>query len=335
LLGGRNAAGAIEQIEFDDGTRWTSADLAGRAELLPDNRAPLMPESLGSVTVDPGNRLSYAIPPGEILDPDRFDSLTFYAITAEGNALPDWLSFDAATLTLSGTPSAADVGNQEVVLVAVDQSGAASLAALTINIAGDDTPPPVEPPLPAEPPAPTGPAAVAGFAIAADIPPAPAPVREISIASAEIPAAQPVSPRVGVPADPLFRDMQQRFDVLLQTGRTNLGERYAEAVREFEQRRQQREEPPPPPPPADEEVEAWNSAMHSWHDRNPGFAETELGGNDGTWSIGWGLPGPGDNPYGGAVSAGALPGLANPLINSRLTGAASAPMLGEGLRDVR
>jgi hypothetical protein len=140
--------------------------------------------------------------------------------------------------------------------------------------------------------------------------------------------------RVGVPLDPLARDMQQRLDVLLQTGRTNLGERYAEAVREFEQRRQQLEEPPPPPP-TDEEVEAWNSAMHSWHDRNPGFAETDLGGNDDTWAVGWGLPGPGESSYGGAVSTGALPGLANPLTSSRLTGAAATPMLGEGVRDLR
>ena len=143
------------------------------------------------------------------------------------------------------------------------------------------------------------------------------------------------SPRVGVPVDPLLRDMQQRFDVLLQVGRANLGERYAEAIREFEERRIQGEEPPAPPPPSDDEVAAWNSAMHAWHDRNPGFAETDLGSNDGTWTVGWGLPGPGESAYGGAASAGALPGLANPMASARIAGAASAPMLGEGLRTIR
>jgi hypothetical protein len=82
-------------------------------------------------------------------------------------------------------------------------------------------------------------------------------------------------------------------------------------------------------------VEAWNSAMHSWHDRNPGFAETDLGGNDGTWTMGWGLPGPGDSGYGGTAAAASLPGLANPLAQSRLSGAGAAPMLGEGLREIR
>jgi hypothetical protein len=140
---------------------------------------------------------------------------------------------------------------------------------------------------------------------------------------------------VGVPVDPLFRDMQQRFDVLLQVGRPNLGERYAEAIREFEERRIRSEEPPAPPPPSDDELAAWNSAMHAWHDRNPGFAETDLGGNDGTWSVGWGLPGPGESAYGGAATAGALPGLANPLASARIAGAAAAPMLGEGLKEMR
>jgi len=87
---------------------------------------------------------------------------------------------------------------------------------------------------------------------------------------------------VGVSSDPVFRDMQQRMGVLLQTGRTNLGERYADAIREFEERRMQHEETPPPPPPSEHEIAAWNSAMHAWHDRNLGFAETDLGGNDGT-----------------------------------------------------
>jgi hypothetical protein len=78
-----------------------------------------------------------------------------------------------------------------------------------------------------------------------------------------------------------------------------------------------------------------NSSMYSWHDRNPGFAETDLGGNDGTWTMGWGLPGPGDTSYGGTASAGAFPGLANPTALGRVAGAAPAPMLGEGFREIR
>ncbi|HTP62004.1 MAG TPA: hypothetical protein VMJ14_07970, partial [Burkholderiales bacterium] len=90
-----------------------------------------------------------------------------------------------------------------------------------------------------------------------------------------------------------------------------------------------------PPAPTDEEVRAWNVAMHDWYDRNPGFTETDLGGNDGTWSMGWGLPNPGGQALGGNMSSDSLLGVANPVVLPRLSGAAAAPMLGEGLREIR
>jgi hypothetical protein len=139
---------------------------------------------------------------------------------------------------------------------------------------------------------------------------------------------------VGVPADPLFREMQQRFDVLLQTGRANLGERYAEAVREFEQRRREREETPPTPPPSDEEIAEWNTAMHAWHERNPGFGEADLGAPEGGWTMGWGLPASGAATLGEGSATG-MPGLANPYALPRLGGASSLPGLSEGLRELR
>ena len=142
-------------------------------------------------------------------------------------------------------------------------------------------------------------------------------------------------PAVGIPADPLFRDMQRRLDVLLQTGRANLGERYAEAVREFEERRLLREEAAPPPPPSEEEVEAWNSAMHAWHEQNPGFSEIDGGSGDGVWTMGWGLPGSGRMLESGGSGADPGPGLANPGALPRLPGAGNAPALSEGLRGLR
>jgi len=336
IRGGRTHDGAIEQVMFADSTTWSAAQLEARAQLLPGNRAPEMPALLGRVEVDPGSPVEIAIPGGAISDPDRFDALSYYAVTAEGDRLPEWLAFDATTLTFAGTPGAADTGSHEFLLIAADTNGAAAIGALTIAVGGDGPAPepeaasagsgesPVgekEPPL-AESPAPV---------------PAPARREEVVLASAPVTAPAEAPARVGVPVDPLFRDMQQRFDVLLQVGRANLGERYAEAMREFEERRVQQEETPipPAPPPSDDELAAWNSAMHAWHDRNPGFAETELGGNDGAWTVGWGLPGPGDNALGGSAVSAALPGLANPMANARVSGATPAPMLGEGIREIR
>ena len=332
LLAGRTAAGAIEQIEFADGTRWTPADLAGRAELLPENRAPQMRGSLGRVAVDPGSRMSFSVPHCSIEDPDRFDTLQYYAMTADGERLPAWLEFDSATLTITGTPTQQEAGSHELLLIAVDQSGAAALSTLTVVVGAEKTlaPAPPEPRRSALkeasaridiPVAPIAPAAGPGPNAVADAASYVAPVLE--------------STKAGGPLDPIYRDLQPLFDALLQAGRTDLGARYTEAMREFEERRVQREVLSAQPPPTDEDVEAWNGAMHAWHDRNPGFAETDSGGNDGTWTMGWGLPGPEERSRDGAPGVGAAVGLGNPGVFSRLAGASAQPSLGEGWKELR
>ena len=348
LRGGRTAEGAIERIEFADGARWSLADLEERAVVLPGNRAPQMTASLGKVSVDPGGSVSFRVPQGAAEDPDRFDSLTYYALAADGEKLPGWLQFDAATLTITGTPAALDSGNHDVLVIAVDRSGAAALGTLTVEVTGDGAPAAEVPAgIPAPPPAEvpvltasaTGAhtvdlAAPAGI----DAPPAPSasqplPRRiEAADAAPAIGQNSPL-PRMGVSLDPHVGDMPRLFQPLLQTGRINLGERYADAVREFEERRQSREEGPLAPPPTDEEVEAWNGAMHSWHARNSGFSEADLGGDGGSWTMGWGLPGSGDRSIGRAASASSLE-FANPNAASRLNGAGAAPALKEGLQNL-
>ncbi len=363
IRGGRTAAGAIERVEFTDGTLWAPADLEARAELLPANRAPAMPASFGRVAVDPGQTVQVTLPGDAVSDPDRFDAVSLYAITADGERLPGWLNFDAASRTLAGTPAESDAGMHEILFIATDSSGAASAASLTIAV-GPDQPAPEAPPASEMPPAASAPPAGGGRAALALDAAAPAASvepagraemgAEAFSAPALLPAILPPSGNEAVSvasdaavrvradphfafadsADPAFRAVQHQLDALLQTGRANLGERYAEAVREFEERRLEREEAPTPPP-TEEEIEAWNAAMHSWHDRNPGFAETELGTSDGAWSLGWGLPGAQQGALGDVYSGAATPGLANPGALARLQGAAPAPALSEGLSQIR
>lgn len=149
--------------------------------------------------------------------------------------------------------------------------------------------------------------------------------------SIEVPRA--VSHEVGIPLDPLYREMTQRFDVLLQVGRANLSERYSEAVREFEERRRQREAPAEPPPPTEEEIMAHNRAMHAWHDRHPGFADVDGVEQDGVWTAGWGSGG--ERTFEELVNAGNAPNLLNPNSLPRLGGAARSPGISEGIRDLR
>ncbi|MFB2803333.1 Ig-like domain-containing protein [Shewanella seohaensis] len=63
-------------------------------------------------------------------DSDVGDSLTLSAVT-----LPSWLSFNAATGVLSGTPSNADVGSHAVVLRATDVDGLTADQSFTIVVA--------------------------------------------------------------------------------------------------------------------------------------------------------------------------------------------------------
>ena len=62
-------------------------------------------------------------------DMDIGDSVTLAAPT-----LPSWLSFDAGTGVLSGTPTNTEVGDHSVVLTATDQSSAVTTHAFKVNV---------------------------------------------------------------------------------------------------------------------------------------------------------------------------------------------------------
>ncbi|QCO18692.1 tandem-95 repeat protein (plasmid) [Azospirillum brasilense] len=102
--------------------------------VLSVNDAPVLAQTLGSRNVDQGQAFSYTIPAGAFTDADTGDSLTFSATSGDGSALPAWLSFDAATGRLSGTPGNADVGTRTVRVTATDSSGTTVSDLLTIQV---------------------------------------------------------------------------------------------------------------------------------------------------------------------------------------------------------
>jgi Ca2+-binding RTX toxin-like protein len=335
LKGARVAEGAIETIRFGDGTQWSSSDLESLATILPDNAAPEMPESFGVFNVDAGSAATIEIPHDAIVDTDQFDSLTYYAITAEGDPLPDWLVFDATALTVAANPEQANAGTHELLIIAADSNGAAAFSELTISVPGgsEETPSGEE----------SSDYTVDAPAIVELLPPNAAvssnaptsrSVEQFEGAPSSLSRFDIPPPRVGEPLDPLYREMTARLDVLLQVGRTNLMERYAEAVREFEERRRAREEPPAPPPPTEQEIMEWNQAMHAWHERHPGFTDVDGTERDGVWTVGWGAGG-GEVGFSELLNIGGTPSLANPAALPRLPGAARAPGLTEGFRETR
>ncbi len=86
------------------------------------NEPPTVGNPLGDQNATPGEEFSFAVPTDTFRDPDG-DSLTFSATLADGSPLPEWLSFDPVTGTLSGTPDNEDIGNLEIEVTADDGQG--------------------------------------------------------------------------------------------------------------------------------------------------------------------------------------------------------------------
>ena len=85
------------------------------------NRAPVVSQPIPDKSATVGAPFSYAVTAGAFTDPDVGDALTLSASLADGSALPGWLSFNPATRTFTGTPSAA--GSATVRVVARDAWG--------------------------------------------------------------------------------------------------------------------------------------------------------------------------------------------------------------------
>ncbi len=83
-------------------------------------------------TATVGASFSYQVP--AVTDPDG-DTLTYAArLGPRSDPLPDWLSFDEDTRTLSGTPRNAHVGEHEIQVTVTDSSAAFKRAKFTLTV---------------------------------------------------------------------------------------------------------------------------------------------------------------------------------------------------------
>lgn len=99
----------------------------------PENHPPVVVNApiAQSTTVD--QYLEFTLPGDAFIDPDG-DALTLSA-SVGGGGLPAWLTFDPGTGTFTGTPTADDMGQLVVTVIATDPSGASAGASFTIDIA--------------------------------------------------------------------------------------------------------------------------------------------------------------------------------------------------------
>ncbi|TLN00503.1 hypothetical protein FDZ73_19250, partial [bacterium] len=79
-----------------------------------------------------GTPVNWKMPNGAFVDVDAGDTLIYTASLVDGSKLPDWLNFDAATGTFSGTPTTA--GTHTLRVTATDASGAQVSQTFTLDI---------------------------------------------------------------------------------------------------------------------------------------------------------------------------------------------------------
>ena len=98
------------------------------------NDAPKLNTPLADVALKEGSSLDLELDPATFSDVDSGDTLAFTLSLSDGDALPGWLTFDATTLALSGTPGRADVGEFSLRLTATDSQGASAYDDFLITV---------------------------------------------------------------------------------------------------------------------------------------------------------------------------------------------------------
>ena len=140
----------IEQINFSNAIYDANGDYLGQSNVIWDkttiianapasNHAPEVVTLITAQSATDGSVFSYTIPTNIFQDVDVGDVLSYSVRlddgTANGAALPSWLSYDAITRTLSGTPSGTDIGSTFALKVtATDLAGASANTSFMLGV---------------------------------------------------------------------------------------------------------------------------------------------------------------------------------------------------------
>ena len=119
-------------VRVADGFHFDSQALA--VKVVDVNEAPTLASPTANQSAITGSAFLLALPAGTFQDADNGDHLTLAATLSDESALPSWLSFNAATATLSGTPGAGDAGSFNVKVTATDSGGLSAFDTFQIAV---------------------------------------------------------------------------------------------------------------------------------------------------------------------------------------------------------
>ncbi|GBF78819.1 S8 family serine peptidase [Aphanothece sacrum] len=97
----------------------------------PVNDAPVVQNAIAPQTATEGQPFTFTIPETTFSDVD--DVILSYTL-ADGTLLPQGISFDAATLTFSGTPNDLASGNYDITVTAMDSVGESASDTFTLKV---------------------------------------------------------------------------------------------------------------------------------------------------------------------------------------------------------
>ncbi len=118
----------IETIELTDGTSLSPLEMN---DLKINNRSPFQLQDLYDQAMVEGELFNYVIPESTFIDLD-LDNLSYDLRQADGSPLPEWLTFDPNTRTLTGVPDAAS-SSLELSIVVTDENGLSISDTLSID----------------------------------------------------------------------------------------------------------------------------------------------------------------------------------------------------------
>ncbi|WP_341922199.1 putative Ig domain-containing protein [Polaromonas sp. YR568] len=125
----------------DLAVRITATDLQGvsasqvfNLSIANANDAPVVLLTLAPQTAVEQQPFAYTLPAGVFADIDAGDTLSYTLTRADGTPLPSWLTFNAADMTVSGTPTGEAIGGLDLLLIATDSAGATATQALHIGV---------------------------------------------------------------------------------------------------------------------------------------------------------------------------------------------------------
>jgi Putative Ig domain/Bacterial Ig domain/RTX calcium-binding nonapeptide repeat (4 copies) len=120
---GNNNVGAIDIKVTATDTAGASISDTFKLTITNVNDAPTLENAIADRQTITTQAFSLTLSADTFKDIDAGDTLTYSATLENGDALPSWLTFDAATRTFSGTPNNGDAGILNVQVTATDSQG--------------------------------------------------------------------------------------------------------------------------------------------------------------------------------------------------------------------